>query len=247
MCNTIIKNQQNYYVFFEYLKLQYELQDIVFLESDYDTLSNTRILQSPYVKKLTEYPEISLAAYAGNLDNMKWLYKHGYKWTTDKSGKIGRCKNLSIIELLDKHEFIWNTDTVVTAMECNNAVMINYLCDNVYTDRNDMLNMLDIAFLNDIDMIKLVYGKMKPWNSDVLEHSIIYGCLSDRLEIPEYLIDNRCPCDTSVFIQAIECGSLDIFRLLDQRYNCHDIPKLVDTAIKYRRMNIWKYIQKNMT
>lgn len=228
------------------MKLQYELQDMIFLETDYDTLSNTRIIQSPYVKKVTEYSEISSAAYIDNLDNMKWLYKQGSKWSMDKSGKIGKCKNLSIIELLDKHEFIWNTDTVITAMECNNAVMINYLCDNVYTDTNGILNMLDIAFLNDIDMVKLVYDKMKPWNSNTLKHAIRYGCLSDRLEIPEYLIENRCPCDTTVFIQAIECDSLDIFESLDRRYNCHDIQKLVDTSIKYRRMDISKYIQKNM-
>lgn len=54
-------------------KLPQEILDKVFLYLDWNTLSNTRKIQSDYVKKITEFEHAEIAAFDRNISNMKWL------------------------------------------------------------------------------------------------------------------------------------------------------------------------------
>jgi hypothetical protein len=224
-----------------------DLIDMIMLESDWDIIVKTRIMQSKYVKNITKYNNMPEAAYNNNINNIRWLYKRGSRWTLDKSGKIGKCKNLEIINFLNKHDFIWHTPTVVTAIEYSNEILVEFLYDNVFTEKDERFGMLEVALFNDIDIITFMYKKMKPmWNINLLKHAIQYGCEQDKTEIAEYLIYNRCPCDVSIFVTAIKCGSLSIFKSLDMQYNCANKQVLIDTAIRYRQKEILEYIQENM-
>jgi hypothetical protein len=55
-----------------------DLQDMIFLASDWKLLNKWRIVQSDYVKRLTEYDNMAKAAHRGNFMNLKWLYNNGY-------------------------------------------------------------------------------------------------------------------------------------------------------------------------
>jgi len=59
-------------------KLDIYITDEIFLYLDFETLQKTRILQSKYVKNVTAYSDISIAASHGNLANMKWLLENDY-------------------------------------------------------------------------------------------------------------------------------------------------------------------------
>lgn len=52
-------------------KLPQEILDKVFLYLDWKTLTYTRKIQSDYVKKITEFEYAEIAAFNGNIGNMK--------------------------------------------------------------------------------------------------------------------------------------------------------------------------------
>jgi len=60
-------------------QLPREIIDKIFLYLDFKTLQNTREIQSDYVKKCTEFDSASIAAFNGNIMNMKWLIYNDYK------------------------------------------------------------------------------------------------------------------------------------------------------------------------
>jgi hypothetical protein len=57
--------------------LPIELQDKIFLHLSWEELERTRGLQSPYVKKCTEFNNMADAIKSGNLENVKWLKNAG--------------------------------------------------------------------------------------------------------------------------------------------------------------------------
>ena len=54
--------------------LPQEIQDKIFLLTDFKTLENTRVLQSKYVQNCTHFDNYYQAIYNHNVENVKWLY-----------------------------------------------------------------------------------------------------------------------------------------------------------------------------
>jgi hypothetical protein len=65
-----------------------ELEDKVFLYLDFETLENTRIIQSYYAKKTTKFKDINDATLNNNLDNMKWLRNNDCPWSRGTLEKL---------------------------------------------------------------------------------------------------------------------------------------------------------------
>ncbi len=61
------------------MKLPQELEDIIFLNLNFDTLVECREIQSAYVKKCTEYNSFGIAAEKGNLHCIRYLFSQGLK------------------------------------------------------------------------------------------------------------------------------------------------------------------------
>ena len=60
-----------------------DIWNLIFLEyCDFDSLENTRFLQTEFVKECTEWDSINMAIYASNLKNMKWIYQRDkiFEW-----------------------------------------------------------------------------------------------------------------------------------------------------------------------
>jgi hypothetical protein len=83
------------------VRLNQELQDMIFLACDWDFLNKTRIVQSDYVKKLTEYSNMESAAKYGNLTNIKYLLNRGSKLDTHVFVEAGGYKGIDSIKNLE--------------------------------------------------------------------------------------------------------------------------------------------------
>ena len=82
---VINKFRYNYNFLSNFSMLPQEIQDRIFLELGSDnigfvTLKRTRMLQSPYVRRSTQFNNIGDAILLGNLTNIKHLYKLGHNF-----------------------------------------------------------------------------------------------------------------------------------------------------------------------
>ncbi len=103
-----------------------ELEDKIFLYSNYYILVESREIQSDYVKNVTQYSDIN-AAHNGNLQNkdlikvLVWLRDHGCPWgshTFAHAAYNGNLENKDLIKVLvwlREQGCSWNANTFAFA------------------------------------------------------------------------------------------------------------------------------------
>ena len=58
---------------------------------DHDTLCSTRELQSPRVRRCTQFGQMSLAIQAGNVENIKWIDRQNDERKNKDNVYLGRA------------------------------------------------------------------------------------------------------------------------------------------------------------
>lgn len=174
-----------------------ELIDMIFLLTDYNTLSRTRKIQSNYVKNHTEFDNFYKAAENGNLNNMKWLYLNKYNWehnysfpsnsdsfTFDNAIIFGDFK---IIKWLKLKGCPWSVTTFELAVTYSNLEIMKWL----------KLNGC-------------------PWNYTTFYNAIEYGDLDKII----WLHEQGCPWEDFHLINAIQDEYMSLSRIKTW-YNKH--------------------------
>ena len=93
-----------------------EINDKIFLYLDFESLEKTRIFQSNYVKKVTQYETLLEAVRNGNLDNIKHLCKKDHVWDKYTFPYASINGNLDNMKWLLINGCPWNIGTFVYAI-----------------------------------------------------------------------------------------------------------------------------------
>ena len=97
-----------------------DIWNLIFLNyCDFDSLVNSRVLQTKYVKECTESNDIIDAIKGSNLKNMKWIYefKEGFEWFSYFFDVAAEYGNIKIMKWMKTKGCPWDEDTFQYAAE----------------------------------------------------------------------------------------------------------------------------------
>ena len=92
----------------------------ILLETDYNTLQNTRELQSEYLRKKTQHNTYKDSIKNNNLINMKWLHDNGRLWEHWTFISAVESGNLEIMKWLHENGCPMHEDTLQYAAKHGN-------------------------------------------------------------------------------------------------------------------------------
>ena len=160
----------------------------------------------------------------GSTDIFEFLLKNNFFDVTDlyeRDGLIGNIINN--LEHEDKKEFKKIVDKVFSINTTysieNNAILLNQ------RDKDRKTDLIDYAFLGDIEGVKLLINKGESLDEKDNEGktALMWAAYFNRIEIVKLLIENRAKLDekdkkgkTALIISAI-CGNTDVVRLLVEK------------------------------
>ncbi|KAJ3317574.1 hypothetical protein HDV06_001487, partial [Boothiomyces sp. JEL0866] len=123
-----------------FLKLPTEIWDKIFLEYEfsYSDIRNTRILQSDYVKKTTQYFNSLVAAEKGNFDNVLWIIKNFYDDTqTCVMAQAALQGKLEVFKILENYDICIEEYIFQYAVQGGYLEILEYLKEKDYPYDNE--------------------------------------------------------------------------------------------------------------
>lgn len=208
------------------MSLPTEIWDNIFLYLDYDTLERYRSLQSNYIKRLTQFNSLILAAKHGNIENIKWLFKNSlYKQVQDKilyqlSRENPRFNILHMGQLL-RH---------IRAKAIKNGHFDTFL------------------YLNEkqTELSRLISIKTKYPIEDHIHDPIIFDTAAQNgnIETMKWLETNNYPCGVFTFSEAVKTGNIKTMEYL-LSINCPMGLLIMNVAIKTGNIETIKWLLKN--
>lgn len=237
--------------------LPQEIQDKIFLTLSpygpgFETLERTRVLQSNYVKKVTEFDNINDAAKANNLDNMKWIYKYTFyqnanetiiynetRFTMQIVAEFGNAKNIiNILEWLKDKTIFRNEFIFELAARNKNTTAGLIIMKWLYENKCpwDESIFICAAKNGDLDNMKWLHKMGCPWNVNV---TIMLSRQknNNNLNNLKWLIDNGCPFNKWTLVSAVKGGNLDIMKYLHEIGIDLDL-EVFEAAIRYKHTDI---------
>lgn len=201
------------------MQLPNEIQDQIYLFLDYETLENSRELQSEYIKKVTKWDDYEKAIRDRNLDNVKWLYyqqklkpKATHLQTAARLGQFEIMKflysvncpmNMYVSQAAAQFGDLEILKWTVKILNHSGSVVFNAAASSGNLEimkwlHEIKLTMTERTFIcaiqnGNLDNLKWLYSVDCPRCFDAFDTAIIQG----DLEILKWLKEINCPVDLS--------------------------------------------------
>ena len=165
-------------------KLPGEIRDNIFLYLEWETLNNTRELQSKYVKYATECNNYRDATNYRNLENIKWIFKYTkYPWDNVTYSYAARSGNLDIIKWFFKMGCPWCEWTFAYAT--GDITIMKWLHAN--NCPWDELTFANAICIGNITNMKWLLENGCPYNKYSIKLILGKKYINENLPIKEFL------------------------------------------------------------
>lgn len=232
--------------------LPVEIKDKIFLYLGWEDLEKCRELQSPYIKKLTQYDNLYEAAEARNLDNINWLIENGCDLGEFHFRGANQLGNLNIMKYVfkkcDYWEYPWNWRAFTDAAKFGNLNIMKWLLKNgcfwhyetyKYAAESGILDNLKWLLENDCT-----------WDEHTFASSTRFGYYDNkpqdnnlqdiRLQNMKWLLKNSFPWDENTISDAIKFNNLNNIKwILDNGCPYGDV--LFYETVRNERLDVMKY------
>lgn len=190
---------------------------------DFKTLERTRELQSPYIRQLTQFNNISRDARFGNLDNIKWLREMGHNWKKNTLGNAALFGDLDIIKWL-------------YANGCNDIKFQEYQsCAQNMAIKGCKIDILNWMLENNFAFYHTAIGMcLSTGNIDIIKW---------MLNTDFYLLERIIPLQYYTVKYVVNSCKLEIIEYLHECGILLD--DLLNKAIEYNKFNIMKWAIKH--
>jgi hypothetical protein len=201
--------------------LPYELQDIIFLECDIETLKRTRVAQSQYVKNITEYDDVDEAALNGNFQNLKWLhYKKGHKLYEETFVAASRNRKNDAIPILkwlidNNYSHSGGSGKFIT----DNCIQIRAIIEHDeyddYSNHEDYNPLYENYTNIPIDTLRWLHKNVHSLTED---NGFLYYAIDDpKFNLYRYLEETKSALHEDMCIYAIMIGDIKMMQYLYEK------------------------------
>ena len=173
----------------------------IFLEyCDYESIINTRFLQTERVRVMTQGNSMTRAIHANNLMNMKWIFRNyqvpRYQLRAAHFHEAATGGNLVLMQWLLDNNCPWDTRTFTSAARRGDLNIMQWLLANncpwepaTFESAVQFGNVQNMVWLRANDA---------PWNNWVFRRAA-YECDGENFEVMDFLFNNNCPFTERTF------------------------------------------------
>jgi hypothetical protein len=184
------------------VRLNQELQDMIFLVSSWNFLHRTKYIQSEYVRRQTKHNGMYEAAIKGDIMNIKWLMRRGFKLGANVFRAAGGYKGANSIKNLD---WLKSQNCPYGKNIFHNAIETKAFENMIWINKNIIKwNEYDIGYAakySGFDMVKFMYVNGCQWDKNTFNCLIFFKNIS--LEQIEWLHTNGCPVPDDEWINYV--------------------------------------------
>lgn len=146
------------------------------------------------------------ASKNGNFECMKYAHKNGLKLNDEHlcnsiySVNFTKCNlsSLQCVKYCYNHGVILNKFNIISAIEVNSLDILKYLFKKNCPFNSEILCSIAAKY-NSLDCLKYLHEKGYKWNEKTCKYAAKYG----RIKILKYLHQNNCPWDNMVSLAAV--------------------------------------------